>query len=153
MGDHRPTWPSIFNWWVLNIALPAMVLEIIPRLQFNRSLWFLPASMWLMFLSAWLVFHYLGTRMQWSRQRIGGLILITGLSNSSFVGFPLIEALRGKQAYSMPRSPISWGAFSRLRSAAASLPQSIRQQNRSALNCTQGVAVSTLHCVADCECG
>lgn len=89
--------PKNLNWWVLNIALPALVLELIPRLEFDRSLLFLPASMWIIFLSAWLVFHYLGSYLRWSRQRIGGLILTAGLSNSSFVGFPLIEALRGKQ--------------------------------------------------------
>ena len=25
------------NWWVLNIALPALVLELIPRVQFDRA--------------------------------------------------------------------------------------------------------------------
>ena len=43
------------NWWVLNIALPATVLAIIPTLQFSTSLWFLAASLWLSFICACLL--------------------------------------------------------------------------------------------------
>lgn len=99
------------NWWVLNIALPATVLQIVPHLQFEVSLWFLPASMWLSFFASWLLFHWLGTRLQWSRKRVGGLILTGGLSNSAFVGFPLIEALRGKQALTYAALADQLGSF------------------------------------------
>jgi len=86
------------NWWVLNIALPAAVLQLVPHLKFDRSLWFLPVSMWLMFIVGWGLFHWLGIQLKWSRQRVGALVLTGGLSNTAFVGYPLIEALRGKQA-------------------------------------------------------
>src|SRR3546814_3232858 len=39
----------------------------------------------------------LGRRLQWSRSRIGALTLVAGLGNTSFVGYPLIEALRGQE--------------------------------------------------------
>lgn len=86
------------NWWVLNIALPALVLEIIPQLQFDWTLWFLPVSLWLVFLGTWAGFGWLGKQLQWSRATIGAVVLTAGLANTSFVGFPLIEALRGKDA-------------------------------------------------------
>lgn len=86
------------NWWILYIALPAVVVEIIPHLQFDVSLWFLLVSMWLIFAVSWLLFHHLGVRLNWSRGTIGAVVLTAGLCNSAFVGFPLIEALRGKQA-------------------------------------------------------
>src|SRR5690606_41184483 len=38
------------SWWVLRIALPALVLTLLPRLEFERSLWFLIAAMWLVFV-------------------------------------------------------------------------------------------------------
>ncbi|MBV8063322.1 MAG: AEC family transporter [Nevskia sp.] len=85
------------NWWVLNVALPALVLDLVPRLRFDPQLWFLPAAMWLLFLGAWLLFAALGPRLGWSRGRIGALILVAGLGNTSFMGYPMIEALRGKE--------------------------------------------------------
>lgn len=99
------------NWWVLHIALPATVLEIIPQLHLDASLWFLAASMWLIFSGSWLVFHWLGTQLQWSRGTIGAVVLTAGLCNSSFVGFPLIEALRGKQALTYAAIADQLGCF------------------------------------------
>jgi predicted permease len=85
------------NWWVLNIALPALVLDLLPRIRFDPHLWFLVAAMWLVFLGAWLLFALLGPRLGWSRGRIGALILVAGLGNTAFMGYPMIEALRGKE--------------------------------------------------------
>jgi predicted permease len=28
------------NWWVINIALPALVLALVPRLKIDTQLWF-----------------------------------------------------------------------------------------------------------------
>jgi predicted permease len=85
------------NWWVLNIALPALVLDLIPRIRFDPQLWFLPVAMWLLFLGAWLLFATLGKQLGWPRGRIGALILVGGLGNTSFMGYPMIQALRGQE--------------------------------------------------------
>lgn len=97
IGSHPQDLPRHLNWWVLYIALPATVLELIPKLHFDVSLWFLAASMWIVFAASWLLFHQLGTRLGWSRGTIGAIVLTAGLCNTSFVGFPLIEALRGRE--------------------------------------------------------
>ena len=89
------------NWWVLNIALPALVLDLIPRTHFNPQLWFLVATQWLVFDGSWLLFALLGPRLGWSRGRIGALILTAGLGNTSFMGYPMIEALRGKDGLAL----------------------------------------------------
>jgi predicted permease len=89
------------NWWVLNIALPALVLDLIPRIRFDPSLWFLVAAQWLVFAGAWLLFSRLGPRLGWARERIGALILVAGLGNTSFMGYPLIDALRGKEGLAL----------------------------------------------------
>ncbi len=83
------------NWWVLNIALPALVLELVPQLAFDADLWFPAAAIWLGFLGSWLVFGLLGPRLGWSRGRTGAVILVCGLGNTTFTGYPLVEALRG----------------------------------------------------------
>jgi malate permease and related proteins len=84
------------NWWVLNIALPALVLGLIPRVHFDAQMWFPVAAMWLTFFGAWLVFALLGRWRGWSRARIGCLTLVCGLGNTSFMGYPMIEAMHGK---------------------------------------------------------
>ncbi|MGE0114926.1 MAG: AEC family transporter [Steroidobacteraceae bacterium] len=99
------------NWWVIYIALPATILEIIPHLKFDASLWFLAASIWLIFLGTWLVFHRLGTWLNWSRNTIGAIVLMAGSCNSGFVGFPLIEALRGKEALTYAAIADQLGSF------------------------------------------
>jgi malate permease and related proteins len=91
------TLPQSLNWWVINVAMSALVLHLIPTLQFDWQFWFLSASMWLVFLGAWAVFASLGRALHWSRARIGALTLGCGLGNTAFIGFPMIEALRGRE--------------------------------------------------------
>lgn len=99
------------NWWVIQIALPALVLDLVPRLSLDPQLWFLIASQWLVFGGAWLLFATLGGRLGWSRARIGALILVCGLGNTSFMGYPLIEALRGRDGLSLAVVADQLGCF------------------------------------------
>jgi malate permease and related proteins len=99
------------NWWILNVALPALVLELIPRLHFDRQLWFLVASMWFVFLGSWAVCAAFGHWFKWSRERIGALTLVAGLGNTAFTGYPLIEALRGKEGLALAVVADQLGCF------------------------------------------
>jgi len=92
---------SALNWWVIYVALPALVLELIPRLSIDPELWFLIAAMWIVFLGAWALAAALGAWLGWSRQRIGAVTLVAGLSNTAFTGYPLIEALHGKEGLAL----------------------------------------------------
>lgn len=89
------------NWWVLNIALPALVLHLTAQLHLSLDMWFLIASMWLIFAGAWALFAALGAAFDWSRGRVGALTLVCGLGNTSFIGYPMIEALRGHEALAL----------------------------------------------------
>lgn len=89
------------NWWVINIALPALILHLIPQLHFEWQFWFLVVSQWLVFAGAFVLFRFVGGRLGWSRRRIGGLTLVCGLSNTSFMGYPLLEALRGREGLAL----------------------------------------------------
>lgn len=84
------------NWWSLNVALPSMVLELLPGLRWHAGLWFLVAAQWLGFAIAFAFFRWLGPRLGWTPGRTGAVTLMCGLSNTAFVGFPMIEALRGQ---------------------------------------------------------
>lgn len=96
-----PVLSQQLNWYVLNIALPALVLELIPRVQFDTHLWFLPVSMWLVFAGGWALSVLVGRSLGWTRARVGAVALCAGLGNTALVGFPLIEALRGKEGLAL----------------------------------------------------
>ncbi len=91
-----PNLPACLNWWVLNVALPALVLVLVPKLALDPHLWYLVVTQWAVFAGAWVLFAGLGRALHWSRERVGALILVCGLGNTSFMGYPMIEALRGQ---------------------------------------------------------
>lgn len=99
------------NWWALNVAFSALVLGLIPKLRFDPHLWFLIASMWFVFLGAWAFFVMVGRALHWSRARIGALTLVCGLGNTAFIGFPLIEALRGEEGLKLALVADQAGTF------------------------------------------
>jgi predicted permease len=53
---------------------------------------------WITFLLSYLFFLYLGKKLEWSHAKTGALILTAGLGNTSFVGFPILEAIIGPHA-------------------------------------------------------
>jgi malate permease and related proteins len=93
---------STLNAFVIYISLPALIFEQIPTLLNHTHLGLevlLPISMaWLLFALSYIVFSRLGAKLHWSRKSIGALTLTAGLANTSFVGFPLLEALIGPEA-------------------------------------------------------
>lgn len=111
LAQPGPALPQNLNWWVLNIALPALLLHLIPSLRLEWHLWFLPASMGFVFLGAWGLFALIGRWLHWSREQIGCLTLVCGLGNTSFIGFPMIEALRGTEALALAAVADQIGGF------------------------------------------
>jgi predicted permease len=99
------------NWWVINIALPATILELVPGLRFSADLWFLVLPQWLGYIASFLCFRWLGVRFGWSHARIGALTLTCGLSNTAFIGYPMVEALRGPSAQTLAVVADQLGCF------------------------------------------
>ncbi|MDR7210741.1 AEC family transporter [Flavobacterium piscis] len=88
---------KFLNKVVIYFCLPAITLYHIPKIKWNNELLFPIGAGWLTFILAFVFFHFLGKRLGWSNKLIGCLILTAGLSNSSFLGYPIIEALYGKK--------------------------------------------------------
>lgn len=86
------------NVIILYVSLPALTLLSIPKLEWDASLLSLCLMPWIVFTLAYFFFNFLSKHLGWSKQILGCLILCAGLGNTSFVGFPLIEALLGSQA-------------------------------------------------------
>ncbi|TXH03040.1 MAG: AEC family transporter [Nevskiaceae bacterium] len=99
------------NWWVINIALPALILELIPTLHFDPHLWLLIVSQWLVFAGAFVLLRAIGRRSGWSDGRIGALTLVCGLGNTSFLGYPMIAALRGQDGLALAVVADQLGCF------------------------------------------
>lgn len=101
-GRFPPTTPQSLNSFIIFISLPSLILTQVPKLFASASLsWSLavPVSMaWLLFGGAWLLMRSLGKRRGWSPARTGALIMTAGLGNTSFIGFPMLEAMLGPTA-------------------------------------------------------
>ena len=86
------------NLVVLYVCLPAAILVYVPRLRFDPALLGLVAVPWLLAAAAWLLLRLLAPRMRLRRDELGVLLLCTMLGNTSYIGYPMIEALLGAQA-------------------------------------------------------
>ncbi len=95
--DFPPLSYKTLNNFVIYISLPAMALFYIPKIQISSQLLFPLALPWLGFLISFALFTALGKWFGWSRKLTGCLILTAGLGNTSFVGFPIIQALYGEK--------------------------------------------------------
>src|SRR5690554_2036086 len=88
----------VLNQYVLFIALPAMALYYLPKIELTWGL-LLPASVaWIAFGLSYLLFSSLGKIYGWSKKLTGCLIITSGLGNTSFVGIPVVQALYGDEA-------------------------------------------------------
>ncbi|GGB75345.1 transporter [Flavobacterium suaedae] len=85
------------NQFVIYISLPALALYYIPKITVSTKLLFPLGIAWIGFFLSLLFFIVLGKVFKWSKKLTGCLILTAGLGNTSFVGFPIIEALYGNQ--------------------------------------------------------
>ncbi|OFZ18507.1 MAG: hypothetical protein A2X94_00765 [Bdellovibrionales bacterium GWB1_55_8] len=139
-GTHR-----VLNAVVVNLSLPAFTLLHLHRLPFDSQALFPIAMAWILFLSGAGFIFLLGRARDWSPQTMGALILTGGLANTSFVGFPMLEALFGPEALSvgvltdqpgsfLVLSTLGVGVASLAASTELSLSQTLRQTLRRVLS-------------------
>lgn len=80
------------NAWIIYIALPAVSFKYLPHITWSKDLLFpalAPIGVWLL---GWLFIALYSRTQHISKATAGGLKLTSSLSNTSFVGFPLILA-------------------------------------------------------------
>lgn len=97
-----PSTAQALNSFIIHLSLPALVLSQIPKLLQTPLLngaWWVPVSMaWIHLALSFVFFYFISRKLNWSQPKTGALILTAGLGNTSFVGFPLLEALIGREA-------------------------------------------------------
>lgn len=89
------------NAVILYVPLPALALTTIPLIDWDMNLISLGLAPWILFALAYLFFRILGRKLGWSDSLIGCLTLTAGCGNTAFVGFPVVEALYGKEGLKM----------------------------------------------------
>lgn len=83
------------NAFILNVALPALVLRMVHQVSLAPELLAAATTPWLVFGASWLFFRTLGPRLGFAPGTVAALVLTGGLCNTAFVGLPLIEGLLG----------------------------------------------------------
>lgn len=94
-GRLPPDAHKTFNAFIVNVALPALILRYVHALRYDGRLLVPAVVPWVMFAAGAGFFAAVGRAAGWSRRTTGGLILSAGLANTSFVGLPMIEAFYG----------------------------------------------------------
>ena len=88
----------VLNIYVLYVALPALILKNIKLLEFSFALLIPAVTPWLLLLVVVATVLLLSRLFGWSREVTGALLVILPLGNTSFLGFPMTEALFGQTA-------------------------------------------------------
>lgn len=90
---------QLANWvqsYLIHVVLPALALLYIPSIKPSWDFLIPISAAWFTFLLSWGIFGFLGEKLNWGRNVTGCLIIVSGLANTSFLGFPVIESLYGK---------------------------------------------------------
>lgn len=85
------------NAFIIYFSLPAISLLYIPQMQLTWASLFPFVTGWIVLVGAFLAIIILDKTHPVDRKVQGCLILACGFGNISFVGFPIIEALYGKE--------------------------------------------------------
>lgn len=87
--------PAVLNSFLFHLSLPALILNQIHQIPLQIEALAVASVIWLLFGLSWLLFANLAPLLGWNRKTTGALILCAGLGNTSFVGFPMLEAFLG----------------------------------------------------------
>ncbi|NBD96501.1 MAG: AEC family transporter [Gammaproteobacteria bacterium] len=89
--------PEVLNKVVLYLCLPALILIHVPTLEASWALLPLVLIPWLLLGSTIALILPLARRLELSREVTATLLVLIPLGNTSFLGFPLVEALLGPE--------------------------------------------------------
>lgn len=86
------------NIWVLYLAVPAVALKYVPTIHWGPELLVPALSPIIVWIGSWLLFLLYSRFRPISPATRTALTLVSGLGNTSFLGFPLVSAYYGDQA-------------------------------------------------------
>ncbi len=89
---------AILNQFVIFISLPAMVLLQIPKLMLSMDILIPVIIAWSVMTLTAIFTLFISKRLHFSKEVTGALMLVAVLTNSSFLGIPIINAYLGAEA-------------------------------------------------------
>lgn len=102
---------QVLNLFVIYVSLPALVMINVPNLVFTSSLWVTVITPWAMLLISVLIVLFFARLFAWKKDTIGALLLIVPLGNTSFLGYPMVEAFFGSDAVGYAVMYDQFGSF------------------------------------------
>lgn len=102
---------EVLNQFALNVCLPAAVLRFAAQLQFDAGLLALIAVPWLLLPLAIALVALLHRLRPLRRDEQAVLLLCLAHGNTSFLGYPLVEALLGAEALPYAVAYDQFGSF------------------------------------------
>lgn len=102
---------EVLNRFALTVCLPAAVLRFASQLSLDASLLALVAVPWLLLLASVLLIGLLAPLFKLGREERAVLLLCVPLGNTSFLGYPLIEAFLGTEALPYAVAYDQFGSF------------------------------------------
>ncbi|OAG26737.1 AEC family transporter [Thermodesulfatator autotrophicus] len=85
------------NFYVIYIALPALIFEQVSKIQFSAQLLFPIMLPWLVVIFSATLVWGLSFLFRFDRQTTGALLLLTPLGNTAFLGIPMVEQFFGSK--------------------------------------------------------
>ncbi len=96
LGSAPSGFAQSLNYFILYVSVPATVVLQIPKIAFDASLLLVAITPWLLLIPSVLFALWLSSRE--SPQVRAALLLLLPLGNTSFLGIPILQALRGDEA-------------------------------------------------------
>ncbi len=97
-GVLRADAADAFNRFVIYVCLPALILRLVPKLSWQPGLSVLVVAPWGLLATGVAIVLALWRALGWRREVVFALLLCAPLGNTSFLGFPMVEALIGPDA-------------------------------------------------------
>lgn len=89
---------AILNKFVIFISLPAMILLQIPKLTLSMDILIPVVIAWIVMTLTAILTLFISNKFHFSKEVTGALMLVAVLTNSSFLGIPIISAYLGDEA-------------------------------------------------------
>ncbi|SFT38921.1 hypothetical protein SAMN05216474_0281 [Lishizhenia tianjinensis] len=89
------------NAWIIYVALPAAALFYLPKITWSNDLWLPVLTPLICWIGAWVLTQSVQRYFKFDRPTRAGFLIVTGLGNTSFIGFPLISAYYGEEYLSI----------------------------------------------------
>ena len=89
------------NTWILYLALPAVSLKYIPKIEWTSQMLFPAISPIIVWAGSWVFMELYARHKRYGQRSRSTLELASGYSNTSFIGFPLILAYYGEHDLSI----------------------------------------------------